>query len=176
MNPSYARIRVPKAEALRRYATWNQLGEVGRLVSTDPVSAVRQACDDRGHWRGNALFIHERAGWTVLNDLSGCLSCIPAESWLEFAGPNELVFAGYNDAIGYGELIAINGGQVLREFLYLAGSPGENVNRGRLESDCEPLESWVEVAGFIDRDDLAFSERGWLWVYRGHAGGGATRS
>jgi hypothetical protein len=105
MNPSYCRIRIPQPAALERFAAWQRLPQVGPLVPADSVQAVRLACDERGRWRGNAVLVAEVRGWTLFSDLSGVLGGVPAERWREFAGADELVFAGYNDAIGYGEFV-----------------------------------------------------------------------
>jgi hypothetical protein len=160
MNPSYCRLRVPQAPALERFAAWQQLPRVGPLVSADSVEAVRLACDERGMWRGNAVLVSEIQGWTLFLDLSGALGGIPADRWQVFAGPDDLVFAGYNDAIEYGEFVAVRGGRVVREFLDDLHSPEANVNAGVTDSAGEPFKSWVDVAAFVDADELAFSEAG----------------
>ena len=165
MNPSYCRIHAPQGDALERFAVWQRLPRVGPLVPATAREAVRLACDDRGRWRGNAVLVSEVAGWTLFEDLSGALGGIPVGKWLVFAGLDELVFAGYNDAIRYGELVVVRDGRVVREFLDDSGSPEGNVNAGRTDMVGEPFESWVDVAGFVDADQLAFSESGLLWVW-----------
>ncbi|MBC7853498.1 MAG: hypothetical protein IAF94_08685 [Pirellulaceae bacterium] len=116
-------------------------------------------------WLGKAVFVSEVGEWTLFQDLSGALSAIPGHTWLQFAKNDELVFAGYNDAIGYGELVEVSAGIVRREFLDDRDSPESNVNAGRLEDPHEPFESWIEVASYVDDDDLGFSDVGWLWIY-----------
>jgi hypothetical protein len=60
----------------------------------------------------------------------------------------------------------IENGKILREFLYDENSPEVNVNRGQLVgSPVEPMETWIQAASFVDDDDLAFSERGLLWLH-----------
>jgi hypothetical protein len=117
-------------------------------------------------WRGNAVLVSEVSGWTLFSDLSGVLGGVPAEQWREFAGPDELVFAGYNDAIRYGEFVLIRDGTVVREFLDDPDNPEAKTNRGSSDVEGEPFESWVDIAGFVDADDLGFSESGLLWVWR----------
>lgn len=165
MNPSYCRIRLPKDDALRRFAVWLKLPRIGPLVPTNPTHAVKLAVDERGGWRGNAIFVSEVRDWTLIDDLSGGLGGIPAEQWLKFAGQDELVFAGYNDSIPYAELVVINGGIVRREFLDNPPAPEANVNVGRTDDPREPFGSWVDVAAFVDDDELGFCDTGWLWVY-----------
>ena len=165
MNPSYCRIHVPKDEALRRVATWMQLPQIGPLTYTTPTEAVRLACDERGMWRGGAVFVSEVSDWTLLQDLSGCLGGIPAEEWLKLARKDDLVFAGYNDAIRYGQLVAVTGGSVVREFLDDANDPDSNVNVGQLECESVRFTSWIDIAEFVDADKLGFSDSGWLWVF-----------
>lgn len=169
MNPSYCRIRVPKDAALQRFARWSGLEAVGTLVATNCMKAIELATDN-GTWRGAAVFIAEVGGWTLIQDLSGCLSATPGEDWLRFAETDDLIFAAYNDAIGYGELVVIEGGTLRREFLYDSDSPEDNVDVGALSPDAEPLRTWIEVASFVDDDDLGFAEEGWLWVFHPRAG------
>lgn len=166
MNPSYCRIHSPQAAALERFAAWQRLPHVGPLVPTDSIQAVRLACDERGMWRGNAVLVSEVDGWTLFSDLSGALGGVPAERWREFAGSDELVFAGYNDAIGYGEFVLVRGGRVVREFLDDPHNPEVNVNRGTSDAEGEPFDRWADVACFVDADELGFSETGLLWVWR----------
>ena len=165
MNPSYCRIRLPKAVALQRFAVWQHLREVGPLVAAEITEANRLAVDDNGQWRGNAVFVSEVGEWTLFQDLSGALGGISGRSWAEFAGDAELVVAGYNDAVPYGELVIVRGGSVIREFLHDPSAPGANVNKGVSGSKYEPFKTWASVAPFVDEDGLAFSERGWLWVW-----------
>ncbi len=165
MNPSYCRVRVPPSAAIKRFASWLGLPQVGPLVPTDIGKAVRLACDDRGRWRGNAVLISEVEDWTLFQDLSGVLSGVSPDRWQEFAGPDELVFAGYNDAIGYGEFVAIQRGQAVRAFLDYRDETGENIDFGVTDFEGEPFKSWIDAAHFVDGDDLGFSEVGMLWVW-----------
>jgi hypothetical protein len=136
-------------------------------VPADSVEAVRLACDERGGWRGNAVLVSEAGDWTLFQDLSGVLGGIPADRWRELAGSDELLFAGYNDAIAYGELVLVRGGRVVREFLDDPADAEANVNAGASEVEGEPFESWLDVARFVDADELGLSEAGLLWVWRG---------
>ena len=127
MNPSYVRVRVPKVEALRRFATWQGLAEVGPLVLATASQATELACDDLGQWKGQAVLVSEVAAWSLFADLTGGLSAVTSASWLAFAGADDLAFAGYNDAIGYGAIVMISGGVVLQDILFDASSPETNV-------------------------------------------------
>lgn len=127
------------------------------------MESVELACDSDGQWRGPSLFIYQAEDWTVFEDLVGDCTSIPAREWLKFAKLDEFFLAGYNDSIPYGELIVIEEGVVLREFLDVPGEP--NVNNGLLPHELEPIQTWVEVASIVDEDDLAYSERGWLWIF-----------
>jgi hypothetical protein len=169
MNPSYCRVRVPQDAALKRFAAWQHLLQVGPLVAADCVEAVRLACDEQGAWRGNAVLVSEVGGWTLFQDLSGVLGGVPANRWQEFAGADELVFAGYNDAIGYGEFVLVRDGRVIREFLDDPHNTDANINVGISEVEGEPFEGWADVASFVDADELGFSEAGLLWVWRDRA-------
>ena len=166
MNPSYVRIRVPKDEALRRFASWQRLSEVGPLVPTTAVNATELACDERGQWRGQAVLVSEVADWSLFSDLTGGLGAITAASWLAFAGADDLVFAGYNDAIGYGAIVTITGGVVLQEILFDAAAPTANVYVDRRSGERAPIKDWIGVAAFVDDDDLGFCDQGVLWIYK----------
>lgn len=166
MNPSYCRIRVPQAAALERFAAWQHLPQVGPLVRASGIEAVRLACDERGMWRGNAVLVSAVRGWTLFEDLSGVLGDIPAARWREFAGSDELIFAGYNDAISYGEFVLIRDGRIVRELLDDSQDSEANVNVGISDVEGEPFESWSDVASFVDSDELGCSEAGLLWVWR----------
>jgi len=168
MNPSYFRIQVSKDEALRRFTSWSNSADIVPLVQVNISDSVKLACDKHGRWRGNAVFVSELRGWTLFQDLSGSLSGLHHDSWLKLAGTDHLVFAGYNDAIPDGELIVINEGSVKRVFYEQPDSPELNINIGSLSTDLEPQPflSWVDIASFVDADELAFSDTGWLWVFR----------
>jgi hypothetical protein len=166
MNPSYFRIRMPLPDAMSRLSEWLDSPELEPPRDVAIGDAVALACDESGQWRGAALFVYCKDGWTVFEDLSGHFAAIPAETWTIFAGKESFVFAGYNDAIGYGELVVMDNGCVLREFLFDSDNPEVNVNKGYLDgSTIEPLETWIEAARFVDDDEIVFSERGLLWVH-----------
>ena len=166
MNHSYCRIKIPQSAALERFAAWQHLSSVGPLVPTDSVKAVDLACDENGDWRGNAVFISEVGGWTLFSDLSGALSGVSPDRWLELAGSDELIFAGYNDAAGFAEFVLVRDGRILREFIDDPDEPDTNVNVGKTDVDGEPFESWEDVAVFVDGDELGYCDEGLLWVWR----------
>jgi hypothetical protein len=154
--------------AMERFARWIDrpaLAPPQRIAAHDAIEA---ACD-RGQWRGIALFLHEHEDWAIFDDLSGALAPKTAEQWRGLAGADELVFAGYNDAVPYGQLLVVRGGVVIREFLDDQQDPSQNVNRGKLESeDDAPITNWIEVASFVDEDELADQgvENGLLWIFQ----------
>jgi hypothetical protein len=164
---SYARVPVPLDAALQRFAAWIGLSELEPPRRVRSLRSVDEACTD-GEWRGVAVFAHEANGWTVLEDYTGYLGMLPAERWIPLAGDEELVFAGYNDAVPYGQLIVVRHGRVVREFLHDVQDPSQNVNRGRLERErTEPMEDWVDAARFVDDDELADdgADEGTLLLY-----------
>jgi hypothetical protein len=73
--------------------------------------------------------------------------------------------AGYNDSIPYAEMVVVRDGKVVREFVDDPTSPEQNVNWGVSDSEYKPFETWIDVVGFVDEDDLGFCEQGWLWVW-----------
>lgn len=168
MNPSYCRIQVPMVAAVERFAKWYGLPQVGPLVPTDHGNAILLATNEHGGWRGHAVFVSDLGEWTLFQDLSGVLGSIPGESWAEFAGKDEFIMAGYNDAVPYAELVTIVGGRLVREFLDDPSSPEQNVNTGVSDSEYEPFKTWIDVAGFVDEDRLVFCDTGWLWMWASH--------
>jgi len=166
MNPSYIRIRTPMSDAMARYAAFVGTPEIEPPTELDYGDSVRFACDGLD-WRGMAVFVYENGEWTIFEDLSGHCGGRAAEAWLRFANSDDFVFAGYNDSIGYGELIVIRNRVIEREFLYDKESPEANADRGRLQEEgIEPIKSWIQVARFVDEDDLLLGERGLLWIHQ----------
>ena len=165
MNPSYFRIRTPLELATERLSSWWGVPLPNSFVETDSTAVVDLACDEAGNWRGGALFFYAKDDWTVFEDVTGGFGAIPAEDWLKFAKNDQFVWAGYNDSIPCGEIVVLKGGEVLREFIDYPDSPEENRDRGTLASEeTKPIRSWIEVASFVDSDELAFSEKGLLWI------------
>ena len=164
---SYARVPLPLDTALQRFAEWIGLPELEPPRRVRSLRSVDAACID-GEWRGVAVFAHEANGWTVFEDYTGYLGMLPADRWVPLAGGGELVFAGYNDAVPYGQLIVVRHGRVVREFLHDLQDPSQDVNRGRLERErAEPIEDWVDAARFVDDDALADdgADEGTLLLY-----------
>ncbi|EKQ57446.1 MULTISPECIES: hypothetical protein [unclassified Clostridium] len=166
MNPSYFRIKLPKDEAISRLTSWLNSERKFKLIETDSIKAINLACNENGTWKSlDSVFLYENEGWTVFEDLTGGYSGVPSKSWLNFAQKESFVFAGYNDAICYGELIVIEDGKIIREFLEDQEREEYNKDVGELSFEKElPIESWREVADFVDNDDLAFLEYGWLLI------------
>jgi hypothetical protein len=168
MNPSYLRVRRPLEEAMARYGRWLGEPEIRSPQLVREREAIDLALAD-GDWVGLAVYIYPSGPWTVFEELSGGLAVRPAESWLELADGGDLVFAGYNDAIGYAELVLVEGGQLVRQFLQDEQDPSANVDVGRLAEEAnQPLEDWVDVARWVAEDEagLVRSEQGWLWMHR----------
>ena len=91
---------------------------------------------------------------------------VQPDRWREFAGSDELIFTGYNDAIGYGEFVLVRSGRVVRVFLDDPDDPEANANVGASKVEGEPFKSWVDVATFVDSDEFGFCDAGLLWVWR----------
>ena len=98
----------------------------------------------------------------MFDDYTGYLGTLPAERWIELAGDDELVFAAYNEAIPYGQLIVVRERRVIREFLHDLQDPSNNVNLGRIEFErsrwferSRLIDDWVDAAYFVDSDELA---------------------
>jgi hypothetical protein len=165
---SYVRLRCPLAEGLDRYGRWMRVPEVAPRRLVRERDAIDLALADE-EWLGLAVFIYASGPWTVIEELSGGLSERPAENWLELADGGDLVYAGYNDAIPYAQLIVVERGRLVREFLQDDQDPSQDVNVGRLPGEAgEPLETWIDGARWVEEDELQLTrpEQGWLWIHR----------
>ena len=151
----YARIPAPLALALARFSAWIALPELDPPRPCRSRDSFDHACLGN-EWRGVAVFAHEANDWTVFDDYTGYLGTLPAARWIDLAGDDELVFAGYDDAIPCGQLIVVRERRVVREFLHDPQDPSHDVNRGRLDLERSRLiDDWVDAAWFVDSDELA---------------------
>jgi hypothetical protein len=167
-NLSYVRVRCPLDEALARYSRWIGRPEVAPRKLVSERDAVDLALAD-GEWLGLAVFVYTSGPWTVFEELSGGLAGRPVESWLELAGGGDLVYAGYNDTIPYAQLIVVERGQLVREFLQDEQDSSDDVNVGRLPEEAgRRLETWIDGARWVEEDELKLTrpEQGWLWIHR----------
>lgn len=161
MNPSYFRIKLNMEEAINKLCIWSE-APYKEKIETRYSNAVRLCVDEKGQWKGQCLYVYENEGWTVFEDLFGGYSFIEPNSWLEFAGKNEFLLAGYNDAIIYAELLAIVDGKVIKYFLECDDYPEDHANEGDGIPD---IENWVDVASFVDEDELVYSETGTVIIF-----------
>ena len=161
MNPSYFRINLPKPQAIERLCNWDGRA-VKETIETSFSNAVSVSLNEAGQWKGSCLYVYENDGWTVFEDLSGGYCAIPAMSWLEFAKKDNLVVAGYNDAILYGEMVVIADGVIQKEFFEDINMPDEKINTGET---FEEINSWEDVAEYVDDDSLVFSDNGTVLIF-----------
>lgn len=164
----YARLPILLPSALRRFGEWIGLPELEPPRRVSSRESFDLACIGEV-WRGVAVFAHEANGWTVFDDYTGYLGALPAERWISLSAGEELVFAAYNDAVPYGQLIVVREGRIVREFLHDLQDPSHNVNHGRLELERATLiDDWVDAAWFVDSDELAdeAADEGTLLLYR----------
>jgi hypothetical protein len=155
------------AEVLPRFSDWVGLPQLGPPKKLKWNKVVGAACKN-GVWRSVvAVFIHESGEWTVLDDQNGHLASFTTNRWRALAGRDELVFAGYNDAVPYGQLIVVRAGRVVREFLDDKQNPRNNVNRGVLAFEKQsPIKDWITAASFVDGDEIAsYPDTGLLWMF-----------
>lgn len=161
MNPSYFRIKLKKEEAVARLCEW--IGkDYKEKIKVNYLAAVDAALNSNGQWKGSSVFVHENEGWTVFEDLMGAFSFLEPENWKAFAKRDEFVFAAYNDAMLYGELIAITDGVVTKYFLENADIPEDNVNEGDGVAD---IEDWTDVAAFVDDDGIVDADEGTVLIF-----------
>src|SRR5262249_32642388 len=127
--------------------------ELAAPVRVKSGDIVRLACDNSGHWKGAAVFVFEVDGWTVFEDESGELGALSPGQWRTLAENDALVFAGYNDAIHYGELVVIDKGVVVRAFMDDEDDPAARRDEGKLpQESSDPIKTWIDVASLVDGD------------------------
>jgi hypothetical protein len=168
MVSSYVRIRCPIEETISRYGGWIGLAEAAprRLVrERDKIDLALQ----NDEWLGLAVYIYGSGPWTVVEELSGGLATRPVEDWLALADGGDLVYAGYNDTVPYSQLIVVEKGKLVRQYLQDEQDPSQDVNVGRLPEEAKkPFGDWIDVMSWVeaDEDKLDPSEEGWLWIHR----------
>lgn len=161
MNLSYFRIKTNAGEAIKRLCTW-LASDYKEKIETNYGGAVKVSVNENGQWKGSCVYVYENDGWTVFEDLSGGFSFIEAAAWKEFAGKDPFVFAAYNDAMIYAEMIVITDGNVTKKFIECFDLPEENINEG---DGVTGIENWTDVAAFVDADDIIFSEEGTVYIF-----------
>src|SRR5262245_57613843 len=168
MNPSYLMVRRSLEDAMARYGAWVGSPELAPPLEVAENDAINLALEDE-QWKGLAVYIFVSGPWTVFEELSGGLADRPVEEWVRLADGGDLVYAGYKDAIGYGEFVRVDGGQLMWQFLEDEQDPSADVNVGKLpEESAEPMMRWTDVAKWVDEEEESFTgrERGWLWIHR----------
>jgi hypothetical protein len=168
MVSSYLRIACPLEEAMARYGAWIGKPEIGppRLIRERDKINLALTGDQ---WLGLAVFIYASGEWTVIEELSGGLAENSEDRWVELAAGGDLVYAGYNDAISYAELLIVHQGQLVRHIIRDEEDPSADTNVGRLpEETGKPFEDWTDVTVWVEEDEekLARVEQGWLWIHR----------
>jgi hypothetical protein len=165
---SYVRVRCPVEEAMARYGGWIGLPELAPPRLVRERDGIDLALAD-GEWIGLAVFIYPSHAWTVIEELSGGLGDRPIERWLELAQGGDLVYAGYNDAVPYAQLIIVERGQLVRRYLQDKQDASADVDVGCLPDESNrPFDDWVDVMSWVegDQDQLVRPGEGWLWIHR----------
>ena len=157
---------------MARYGRWIESPEVSAPRLVNERDAVDLALAE-GEWIGLAVLIYAAESWTVIEEVSGGLAIRSVDSWLQLAEGGDLVYAGYNDAIPYAQLLAIEQGRVRRQYLEDEQDPSEDLDVGRLPEEApeegnEPFTGWTDVMAWVEADEekLGHPERGWLWIHR----------
>jgi hypothetical protein len=153
---------------MTRFSRWLGLPELAAPVRVKSSDAASLACNESGDWRGATVFVYEVDGWTVFEDESGELGVLPPRRWQELAEKDPLIFAGYNDAIHYGELVVIENGVIVRAFMDDEDNPAARRDDGRLpQESSDPIRSWINVASFVEDDPILLQSpaEGLLWIH-----------
>ena len=165
---SYVRVRCPLEEAMARYGHWIGTPEVRPPRLVRERDAINLALED-GAWLGLAVFIYASGAWTVFEELSSGLESRSAESWLELAQGGDLVYAGYNDTVPYAQLIVLERGRLVRQFLQDEQDSSADVDVGQLPEEAKHrFGDWIAVMGWVEEDEAKLDrpQEGWLWIHR----------
>jgi hypothetical protein len=165
---SYVRIRCPVEEAMARYGRWIGVPEVRPRRLVPERNAIDLALADE-QWLGLAVFIYGSGPWTVIEELSGGLALRPAESWLELAEGGDLVYAGYNDTVPYGQVVMVEQGRLVRQYLQDEQDSSADVDIGQLPEEAKQrFQDWMDAMAWVeaDLDKLDRPEQGWLWIHQ----------
>ena len=163
----YVRLNCSVEEAKARYGRWIGAAEVEPARLVPERKKVDLALVDE-EWAGLAVFIYPSDSWTVIEELSGGLAPRSPDRWLELAQGGDLVYAAYNDTVPYAELVVVQQGKLVRQFLQDQQDPSADVNVGRLPEEAdEPFVYWPDVAAWVDEDSEKLNpvEQGWLWIH-----------
>jgi hypothetical protein len=165
---SYVRIRCPLEDGMACYGRWIGAAEVRppRLVADR--DAIDLALAD-GEWMGLAVFIYGSGPWTVIEELSGGLALRPAKSWLELANGGDLVYAGYNDTVPYAQIIMVDQGRLVRQYLQDEQDSSADVDIGQLpEETKQRFQDWIDAMAWVEADEekLERPGQGWLWIHQ----------
>jgi hypothetical protein len=165
---SYLRMRCAPDEAMVRYGRWIGRPELAPARLVAERDKIDLAVTD-GDWLGLAVFVYASGPWTMFEELSGGLADESAERWLELAQGGDLVYAGYNDAVPYAQLLMIEQGRVVRQYLQDEQDSSQDVNVGRLPEEAKgPFENWMDVMGWVeaDEDKIVRPPQGLLWIHK----------
>jgi hypothetical protein len=165
---SYARLRCPLEEAMARYSRWIEVPQVSPPRLVRERDAIDLALAD-GEWLGLAVFIYSSGPWTVFEELSGGLASRSVETWLEFAQGGDLVYAGYNDAVPYAELLMVEHGRLVRQIVRDEQDSSADVDVGQLPGETsQRFVDWIDVMKWVEADEekLARPEQGLLWIHQ----------
>jgi hypothetical protein len=166
---SYIRLRCSVEDAMARYGRWVGDPELGPPRLIPEKGHIDLALDEAGEWLGLAVFIYESDGRAIVEEISGGLGTRPVEAWLTLAAGGDLVYAACNDAVPYAQVMAIEGGRLVRNILKDESDPSDNVDVGRLQEESkQPFRDWTDVAMWVETDEekLNRPEQCWLWIHR----------
>jgi hypothetical protein len=164
---SYVRMRCSLEDAMVRYSQWIGVPEVSPAQVVRERDMIDLSLAD-GEYLGLAVFVYSSGPWTVFEEISGGLAVRSPESWLELAQNDELVYAGYNDTVPYAQIIVVQHGRVVRNFLQDEQDPSADVDVGQLpEEERKPFENWIDATYWVETDEekLTRPDEGWLWIH-----------
>lgn len=166
---SYLRLRAPVEEAMRRFGAWlgkPQLAAPRMVPERESIDAALGADDD---WLGYVVWIYPMNEWTIFEEVSGGVASRPGEAWVSLAAGGDLVYVAANDAIGYTEIVVVEKGRLVRQYLQDEQDPSADMDIGSIPGDPqEPFEDWIGAMSWAETDESRLSKpvEGLLWIFQ----------
>ena len=135
------KINLSLEEAKKRYCNWMN-------------ENIEFELDEYGYCVDKSVQISETEdGWTYFVDFEGgAFFGLSNQEWMKLANGRSVIYAYYDEDLN-AELIVIENGTLIREYLLYEDEPDANVNFGAFKyEENSPIEDWNDVVTFLDKE------------------------